>query len=85
MDWPPYSPDLNPIEHCWFLLKNNMHVVERGRLLAASGRDGIRTALGQVLPVAWEEISEEHLQKLIKSMKKRIKAVINADGWYTKY
>jgi hypothetical protein len=85
MDWPPYSPDLNPIEHCWFPLKNNMHTVQAGVLLNATGRDGIRSALGQVLPVAWEEIKEEHLLKLIKSMKKRVAAVIKADGWYTKY
>ena len=21
LDWPPYSPDLNPIEHCWVHMK----------------------------------------------------------------
>ena len=25
IDWPPNSPDLNPIEHLWFALKNKLH------------------------------------------------------------
>ena len=24
MDWPPYSPDLNPIENLWKLLKDQI-------------------------------------------------------------
>jgi hypothetical protein len=23
--WPPYSPDLNPIEHCWIRLKERLY------------------------------------------------------------
>jgi transposase len=25
MEWPPYSPDLNPIENLWFLLKADIY------------------------------------------------------------
>jgi len=27
MEWPPYSPDLNPIEHCWFPLGEGFYDV----------------------------------------------------------
>jgi hypothetical protein len=25
IEWPPYSPNLNPIEHLWWVLKKRMH------------------------------------------------------------
>jgi len=34
---------------------------------------------------AWEAISNDYLELLIKSMPRRCEAVIAAEGWHTKY
>ena len=39
----------------------------------------------EALQEAWAHINDEFLEKLVKSMEDRIKAVIKADGWHTKY
>ena len=41
--------------------------------------------LKAVLPTAWERIPQEKFDRLIESMPRRVQAVIDADGWYTKY
>ena len=33
----------------------------------------------------WEDLEDELLNGLIEGMKKRLQAVIDAGGWYTKY
>lgn len=84
MDWPPYSPDLNPIENLWKLLKEK--ICERYPELSDMPKNNkskdllIWAAIG-----VWEDFEEELLQHLIESMKRRLQAVIDADGWYTKY
>ena len=34
---------------------------------------------------AWSEIPEKRIEELVKSMETRINAVIEAEGWYTRF
>ena len=76
LDDPPQSPDLNPIENLWRILKHKLH------------QDGtINTAekLWNQFEKEWENISGDICKKLIDSMPKRLAAVIKAKGGPTKY
>ena len=79
MSWPSYSPDLNPIEHCWRLLKLNAHIVAP-QLPQMTNVEAAQDLLQDILPNAWNKIPQVHLDSLIRSMPKRIKAVIDAEG-----
>ena len=84
-DWPPYSPDLNPIEHIWWHLKTR--VVEMFPDVAAdkSESEHARQRLESCLQAAWDTLDKELFDNLGASMVDRIEAVIAADGWHTKY
>jgi transposase len=86
MDWPPYSPDLNPIEHVWVRLKEGLHKRFPDIANTPGGPDKVRERLSMVLPEIWEkDIEGDFLEKLWESMPQRVAAVIEANGWYTKY
>lgn len=82
-DWPPYSPDLNPIEHLWFHLKNAVYDVVP-HLDTITGVTLTHT-LEEALPKAWDLVKSEIIQEGVKSMPRRLQAVIDAEGWHTKY
>lgn len=75
MDWPPQSPDLNPIEQIWELLDSSIHKMAR------SSKDSVWNSLQE----AWDNISNEVLQSYIFTMPERCQAVINARGGHTRY
>ena len=77
MSWPAQAPDLNPIEHLWTTLKHKLNDYDE----APSGVWEIWDRAAE----KWEEITEEDCQKLIRSMSRRIKAVLKAKGGHTKY
>jgi hypothetical protein len=85
MEWPPYSPDLNPIEHAWAKLKETIYQLD----LTIEPYEGTKEALykhfQELIEQAWSEISKDYFTKLMESMPKRVEADIAANGWYTKY
>jgi Transposase/DDE superfamily endonuclease len=85
MDWPVNSPDLNPIEHLWFFLKNKLHELYPESDDWDLSKQEVKDKMAQVLPECWEAIDQRVFDRLAATMSKRIKAVIKARGWYTKY
>lgn len=75
MEWPPQSPDLNPIEQVWDHLDT----------LLRKNPQGNEESTWNFLQKAWKEITKETLQTYIYSMKRRCQAVIDASGGHTKY
>ncbi|GFV07373.1 transposable element Tcb2 transposase [Trichonephila clavipes] len=77
MDWPAYSPDLNPIEHVWDMF---------GRQIAA--RQPHPTCLPELrraLLDEWCNIPQDQIDNLILSMPRRCKAYFALSGRHTPY
>lgn len=84
-DWPPYSPDLNPIKHIQARLRDELIKYKNGHG-DIQGNDeaaieAIKTALGR----AWDDVLEEYMDSCFRSFVNRLDALIEAEGWYTKY
>ena len=84
VDWPPYSPDLNPIEHIWWhlkalVLKNQPEIETMG-----AGEQALK-ALENALIEAWNDPPSSLFEQCADSMPYRVKVVIDAKGWHTKY
>jgi transposase len=80
--WPAFSPDLNPIEAVWNMMKD---YIERHYPDLEGGRQLSYDQLREVVREAWDSITIEDLRELINSMPARCQAVINARGGHTKY
>jgi transposase len=81
-DWPPYSPDLNPIKYIWWVLKRML--TEHYPHLDGTSADDIEE-MEEALKDCWARISKETFDRLYESMPRRVAACIKARGWYTKY
>lgn len=77
IDWPPYSPDLNPIENIWHWMK---HVLETEFPVCNSAEE-IEARFHEI----WSKITPEMCSKYCGNYEKRLRAVIEANGGYTKY
>lgn len=77
LDFPPYSPDLNPIENLW----GKMEYDTKTRI--SSCKDDLR----EIVKEAYNKIvlDGKYIKKLMRSMPRRLQAVIRLDGAITKY
>ena len=75
--WPAMNPDLNPIEHIWDMLGRRIQAREPPvqnirQLEAAMHRE-------------WQQLSQQDIRRLTGGMRRRVEAVIEAHGGYTRY
>jgi transposase len=74
---PPKSPNLNPIEPLWNLLKN--------RIADIPGSINSLDKLWEAAQKVWSEITADEIKKHTRMMNDRVQAVKEANGWHTKY
>ncbi|CAK1601121.1 unnamed protein product [Parnassius mnemosyne] len=77
MQWPANSPDMNPIEHVWDLLKRRV----KSRMPPPNNLN----ELGNALLEEWERLPQEIIDNIICSMPRRMETVIRARGGNTRY
>ena len=79
-----YSPDLNPIENVWSILKDRLNKRFSGsynRSKAAIAIEAFKTAINE----EWALIDQQSIDNCILSLPNRWQAVIDAKGYPTKY
>lgn len=77
LPWPAYSPDLSPIEHLWDQLGRRLS----RRTPAPANRQQLITALQE----EWESIPQDNIRRLVRSMRRRCQACVQANGGHTRY
>ena len=81
MEWPPFSPDLNPIENVWNIMKDKMQFYFpelNGQRLPVS-------RIRAIVQASWDLIADEHLTPLLASMHSRCQAVLDVNGGHTRF
>lgn len=76
--WPPFSPDLSPIETLWDRMKDILSALD-----PEVHRDyhKLRVAVLE----AWNTITDAEVRELVHGMGARCTAVKNAHGMYTEF
>lgn len=75
LKWPSQSPDLNPIENLWEIVDRSL------RTRNYSNKDDLFASLQE----KWSNLDMGIINNLIESMPRRCQAVIENNGYFTKY
>lgn len=77
LDWPPRSPDLNPIEHLWDQMGRQL----RDHQPLPASLDDVENFVREI----WVNIDQQKIRRLVQSMGRRCQAVIESRGRNTRY
>lgn len=75
IDWPSQSPDANPIENVWGIMKAK---------LAGKSVYNLKQ-LTKAIRKIWRSLSTDYAQKLVESMPRRCQAILDNGGDFTVY
>ena len=75
LEWPAQSPDLNPIENMWSIMKHHLGKIN------CTNKKMLLTEAEKV----WQNIDRGLIEKLLSSMPKRCEEVLKNRGYWTKY
>ena len=75
IDWPGNSPDLNPIENCFGIMKKKLQRIDCGT----------RYKVIRAVRAVWRDLDQNYFKKLAHSMPHRIQQCIDNDYGMTKY
>ena len=77
MDWPPKSPDFNPIEHIWGIMKMKIS----RRLEPHHTFRELRAFMAE----EWQNLPMNVINKCVRSMNKRARQAVEHRGSYIDY
>lgn len=75
MPWPAQSPDLNPTEDLWKIIKSKME----------NHKPKTKGQLFELVQQEWAELTVEQCRKLVEDMPQRMDAVIKSNGSAIQY
>jgi len=75
IDWPSCSPDLNPIENIWAIIKQKVEYCMLNNL----------KELERYMIKEWQAIPESILKNLVDSMRRRCQEVLKKNGELINY
>ncbi len=76
IEFPPNSPDLNPIENLWFIVK--MRIYRKGKYTSTE-------QVWEAFEKEWEKVEPELCEKLVNSMPQRMEMCVSSKGAPTRW